>query len=102
MKWIPQTKPCRARVDLHDATKGLLSSWGHRVSLVQDDHFVLAEGECYLGAGERLDALTDDLDATVIGSIELQDGFASQLGPQKLIDETQDARGLSNSRWSLK
>lgn len=63
------------RVYLHSSPEGLLSSRSHRIRLVQDDNLVFARWESHLFLSKHLDLVSDNIDTSLVGGVQLQDGF---------------------------
>lgn len=64
-------EPDVLRVLLDDASEGGLGGGGHHVGFVEDDEFE-AFGEEGAGFGELFDLFADDVDAAVVGGVELE------------------------------
>jgi hypothetical protein len=105
------TEPRVRGVLLHDAAQRHLRRRGHGVRFVEDDELVLrdlgggllglAEAEDLLGGGEGADLLADDVDAAVVGGVQLQDHLAHVLGAVDAAGESEDGGGLARSWWAI-
>jgi hypothetical protein len=98
------------RVLLHDAAEGHLSGVCHGVGLVKDDELEArnacprgrrAHREDLLCGGEGLDLLAHDVDATVVGGIELEHHLAHVLGTVDATGEGEDGRRLACARRAV-
>ena len=65
-------------VQLHGPPQGLLGGLRHGVRLVQDDDLVPAAREGHLLLGEHLDPVADDVDAALVGGVQLQNSVLKQ------------------------
>lgn len=97
---------------LHDATQSHLCRVCHGVGLVQDDQLVgsqaiaatppcASHGEYLLGRCEGLDLLAHDVNATVVGGVQLQDHLSHVVGAIDAAGERKNRRGLSCTRGTV-
>ena len=61
----------------------LLSTVGHRVGLVQDDHLVLARRQRHLLLRKRLDAVSHHVDAALVGRVQLEHALLEGVTQQR-------------------
>lgn len=68
------------------------------VGFVQNYNFVSTGGKVHFFGGEHFDAITDDIDTAIVGSIQFQNGFFHELWAEKLIGQTEDTGRLTDTR----
>lgn len=91
----------------HDAAQGHLRRGRHGVGLVEDDELEGREGgavarlgprgEDLSGGGEGLDLLADDVDASVVGCVQLQDHLAHVFDAIYAAGEGEDGGGFAGA-----
>ena len=62
-------------IDFHRPSQGLLRSRRHRVRFVQNDDLVSTNRQRHLFLSESLDLVSNDVDTSFVGRVELQDAF---------------------------
>ena len=73
---------------------------GHRVALVENDE-LNASTHQLLSAAEALNLISDDIDATIIASVEFEGHVLVVFGTVDLLGNRQHARCLARTRWPI-
>lgn len=96
-----ETKSCVFGVLFHDSSERCLCVSGHGVSFVQDDDFAIVIA-FYWGSslGEPFDGVSDNLDTSCIGGVELEYHHAV-LSTVHLLGTCDHCRGLTCSRRTV-
>lgn len=91
-----EAEPGVLGVLLDDAAEGELCVVGHGVGLVEDDELDALVEEL-AGAGELLDLVADDVDATSVGGVELEGHGGVGLGSVHALGGGNDRRRLAGT-----
>lgn len=98
-------KPRVRGVGLNDPTEGCLRVDRHRVRLIKDDDLdgwdVVLRVLRDLTLSELLDLVPDDLDATLVRGVELQDPMLVESLAEHLFGEGENCRGFARSWRSI-
>lgn len=70
----------------------------HAIGLVQNDNLMSTALQSDLLLSEHLDLVSDNVDASIIRCVHLEDSLLVDIGAQKLSRETENRRGLSGAR----